>query len=340
MRITINNFFVIIMLTLTLIIAGCSSNGSNDNGKEKSKTIKVANFYADDHPVNKALNEKFKKIVEEKTDNNLEVEIHSNSALGGEEEMWDSLRNGTLEMAEIGVIMEPEVPKVSILTLPFLFEDYDHAQKVLNGDVGQQISEQIEEKAPVKFLAYGINGFRSFSSTDPIEKMDDFKGYKLRSANIPQLLAMSESLGATVSPMPISEIFSSLEQGVIDGQENPISTLKSNGWYEVQDYVLESQHVFLPNEIMVNLEFWEGLTDEEQTIIEDAAKESAEYEWDLFIEEEEEVKEFLEQEGVTITEPDEQFTNEMIEATKGVYENFYEDNSWGKEVVDQIKEEK
>src|SRR5690625_3466494 len=223
-----NNIIIFSFLSVILLV-GCSADSSTDevSGEDSEKrTIKIANFYADDHAVNIALNEKFKTIVEEESNGSLEVEVYSNSQLGGEEQMWDSVKNGTLEMAEIGVVMESEVPMIGILTLPFLFESYDHAQKVLQGSVGDQIGEQLEEKASIEFLGYGINGFRSFSSNKPIEKMEDFKGYRLRSANIPQLLQMSEDLGATVTPMAISEIFTGLEQG---RSEEHTSELQSRG---------------------------------------------------------------------------------------------------------------
>lgn len=336
-------FLLVVILS---IFAACgsqessSSDGNNNSSaeNEETKVIKVANFYAEDHAVNKALSEKFKSLVEENSNGTLEVEIYPNSQLGGEEQMWDSVQNGTIEMAEIGVIMESEVPKVGLLTLPFLFKSYEHAEKVLNSEIGDEIGANIEEVASVKFLGYGINGFRSFSSNRPIEKMEDFKGYKLRSANIPQLIEMSESMGATVTPMPISEIFAALEQGVVDGQENPISTLRSNGWYEVQTDVLESQHVFLPNTIMMNRDFWESLTEEEQEIVQEAVDISAEYEWELFIESEDEDKKFLEDNGITITKPDDSFKEQMIEATEDIYTKFYEKFDWGEETVKRIKE--
>src|SRR5690625_6512843 len=147
---------IIIFSTLgVILLVGCSADSSTDEvsgeGSEK-RTIKIANFYAYDNAVNIALNEKFKTIVEEESNGSLEVEVYSNSQLGGEEQMWDSVKNGTLEMAEIGVVMESEVPMIGILTLPFLFESYDHAQKVLQGSVGDQIGEQLEEKATIEFL--------------------------------------------------------------------------------------------------------------------------------------------------------------------------------------------
>lgn len=322
----------------SLVLSGCG--GKAEGSDSEQKTIKMANFYAEDHAVNIALKEKFVTMVEENSGGTLKVELYPNSQLGGEEMMWDGVKSGTIEMAEIGVIMEPEVPMISLFTLPFVFEDYDHAQKVLAGSVGEQIGKQIEEKANVKFLGYGVNGFRAISSNKLIEDMSDFKGFKLRAANIPQLIRQSELLGATVTPMAISEIFTGLEQGVIDGQENPIPTLKTSGWYEAQSHVLKSNHVFLPNEILVNKDFWNSLTEEEQEVIQEAVDASTKYEWEILIANEQSDIEFLEEEGIVITEPTKEFKDKMIEATEPVYTEFYEKNPWGEDVVKEILDAK
>lgn len=332
-------------LSSSMVLAGCSSDTSSGSAEgsdsapkaTETKTIKVANWYADDHGVNIALNEKFKTLVEKNSNGTLKVEIYSNSKLGGEEQMYDSVRAGTLEVAVISAIIEPEVPKVSTLSLPFLFRDLDHAQNVLKGEIGQEIAAQIEENTGVKLLGYGINGFRVFSSNKPLEKIEDFKGYRVRMPNVPQMIAVGQNLGATVTPMPISEVFSALEQHVVDGQDNPYATLRANAWYEVQSHVLESNHIFLPHNIIMNKKFWDGLTPEEQKVVQDAMTESAAYEWELYRENEEKDKEFLKEKGLEIIVPDENFKNQMIDATKGIYDEFYKNNSFGEEIVNKIR---
>ncbi|MBP1934851.1 TRAP transporter substrate-binding protein [Ammoniphilus resinae] len=338
--------FCILSLTLAMstFLTACSSNtetgqantGSNEKS-EGTKTIKIAHWYAADHVVNIALNEKFKTLVEKNSNGSLKVDVYANSQLGGEEQMYDSVRAGTLEMAEIGVIMEPEVPKIGILTLPYLFKDFNHAKEILFGEIGADIGAQLEEKTGLKFMGYGVNGFRVFSSNKPIEKIEDFEGFKVRMPNIPQMIAVGQSLGAVVSPMPISEIFTALEQKVVDGQDNPYSTLRANTWYEVQSHVLESRHMFLPNTLVANQKFWDSLSPEQQKIVQDAITESTAYEWELSEKSEQDDKKFLEEKGLKITVPDENFRNQMIEATSNIYDNFYEKNAWGKEIVDKIK---
>jgi TRAP-type transport system periplasmic protein len=337
-----------IALSSSVLMAGCGSSkeatkadakkgetGSNETAK--AKTIKIGNWYAEDHAVNIALKEKFKTLVEKNSNGTLKVEVYPNSALGSEEKMYDSVRGGTIEMAEIGVIMEPQVPKIGILTLPYLFKDFNHAKTVLSGEVGADIGAQLEEKTGLKFLGYGINGFRVFSSSKPLQKIQDFKGFKVRMPNVPQMIAVGQALGANVSPMPISEIFSALETKVVDGQDNPYSTLRANKWFEVQSNVLESRHMFLPNTIVANKKFWDSLTPEQQKVVQEAMKESAAYEWELSEKDEEKDKKFVQDKGLKITVPDENLRSQMIDATKGIYDSFYKKNAWGKDIVEKIK---
>lgn len=322
-------------LASSILLAGCSDGASGE--KNNTKTIKVANYFADSHPQNVALNEKFKKIVEEESNGQLKVQIFSNSTLGAEKEFYDGIRNGTIEMGIPGLIMQADIPKMAVPEWPFLFRDYEHAKKVLNGPIGEEITADLEPVHGVRPLAWSANGFRMFSSNKTIENMDDFRGLRVRMPNIPNYIKLGENLGTNVSPMPISEVFSALEQKVVDGQDNPIATLKSSGWYEVQSDVLESNHMFSPNLYIINSKFWDSLTEEQQKIIEKASKESAAYEFELMEKSYEEDKKFLEEKGVKFTEPSEEFVNAMEKAAQPLYEEFYKKYDWSKVIVEKIK---
>src|SRR5699024_5690101 len=208
------------LISTMLILSACGESGSNE-------TIRVSNTFGEDHLQNKALSEKFKSIIEEETEGDIEVEIYEDSKLGDEKEVYDGVRDGTIEMVVAGKIMSDDVPKMSIGDWPFLFRDLDHAEKVLNGPVGDEVKEQLEEKAGVKSLGWSANGFRMFSSNKSIEDMEDLKGQKMRLPDIDNFVKMGEALDLNVTSLPIEEVFTSLEQGVVDGQDNPISTLKA-----------------------------------------------------------------------------------------------------------------
>lgn len=334
--------FLCLTLSALILLAGCSTSKETANvpagsAGPETKTIKITNFYADDHVVNKAIKEKFKPMVEKNSNGTLKVNIFSNSQLGGEEQMYDGTRNGTIEMAVLSIIMESDVPKIGLFSLPFLFKDYTHAKSVLNGPIGEDIKTEFEANTGLKHLGYGVNGFRVVSSNRPIEKLEDFKGLKIRMPNVPQMIATGQALGATVSPMPISEIFSALEQKVVDGQENPYTTLRFNGWYEVQSHVLETRHFFLPNNYVASNKFWSSLTPEQQKVVQEAVKATVEREWELSEKGEAEDKKFLEDNGLKITVPDENFKAQMMQATTNIYKQFYKKYPWAEETVNKIK---
>ncbi|RLL43873.1 TRAP transporter substrate-binding protein [Oceanobacillus piezotolerans] len=329
-----------ITLAGAIFLAGCSSAGTTSNGSEsEKKTIKVAHYFADNHPQNIALKEKFKKIVEEETNGELEVEIYANSTLGAEKEFYDGVRNGTIEMGIPGLIMQADIPKMSVPEWPFLFRDFEHVKKVLNGPIGEEITADLDTKHGVTPLAWSANGFRMISSNRTIESMEDFEGLRLRMPNIPNYIKLGEALGTNVNPLPISEIFTALEQKVVDAQDNPVATLRNSGYYEVQSDVLESKHMFSPNIYIINSEFFNSLTEEQQQIIQKAAEEAAAYEFDLLEKSYEEDKTYLEDNGIKFTTPDEGFTEDMINASQSVYDEIFAENDWAEELVEKIKAE-
>jgi tripartite ATP-independent transporter DctP family solute receptor len=238
-----------------------------------------------------------------------------------------------------GLIMQADVPKMAVGEWPFLFKDFAHAKKVLEGPIGKEMTDEMEAKHGVHALAWSANGFRMFSSNRAIASLDDFKGLRIRMPNIPNYIKLGQLLGANITPMPISEVFTALEQKVVDGQDNPIATLKASAWYEVQSDVLESKHMFSPNLYIINGKLWSQLTPEQQKILEEAAKESADYEWELLEKSYEEDKKFLMEHGIKFTTPDASFQQAMEKAAQPLYDEIYQTYPWAKEMVEKIKAE-
>ncbi|MFC4768050.1 TRAP transporter substrate-binding protein [Effusibacillus consociatus] len=330
-------------LATSILVSGCGSSktatSESGNTAAKTHTIKIANYFAENHPQNVALREKFKPLVEKNSNGTLKVEIYENSKLGAEKEFYDGVRNGTIEMGIPGMIMQADIPKMAIPELPFLFKDYKHAKTVLSGPLGKELTAEMEAKHGVRVLAWSANGFRMVSSNKSITNLEDFKGFRLRMPNIPNYIALGKSWGANVTPMPISEVFAALEQKVVDGQENPIATLRASGWYEVQKHVLESRHMFSPNVYIVNNKFWQKLTPEQQKAVEEASKAAADYEWELLEKNEATDKKFLEEKGLKFHTPDDNFKKQMQSAAQPIYEEFYKKNPSTKELIEKIKAE-
>lgn len=318
-----------------LILSACGSDGS---GSGDAKTIKIANYFAEDHPQNIALKEKFKPLVEENSNGSLKVQIYPNSQLGAEEQFYEGVRNGTIEMGIPGMIMQSAVEKLAVPEWPFLFEDYDHVQEVLNGEIGEELTADLEEIHGVKALAWSANGFRMVSSNRTIDSTDDFEGLRLRMPNIPNYIELGKRLGANVSPLAIDEVFTGLEQGVIDAQDNPIASVRASGWYEVQSDILESNHMFSPNLYVINSEFWNDLTEEQQQVLEEASIESATYEFEVMEKSYEEDKAYLEENGLTFTTPAEDFQATMAESAQPMYDEFYAEFEWAEDLVQRIRD--
>lgn len=335
-----------VILASSVMLVGCggsedasSGNGGSEGEAVATTTIKVANYFAEDHPQNVALREKFKPLVEEGSNGSLKVEIYPNSQLGAEQEFYDGVRNGTIEMGIPGMIMQSSVEKLAVPEWPFLFKDYDHVKNVLNGPIGEELTEDLESIHGVRALAWSANGFRMFSSNKPLASIDDFNGVRLRMPNIPNYIDLGQRLGANVTPLAISEVFTGLEQKVIDGQDNPIATLRASGWYEVQSDVLESNHMFSPNLYIINSNFWNGLTEEQQVVIQEAAIASADYEFSLMEESFSTDKEYLEENHITFTIPSDEFRADMLGAVEPMYSEFYNQFDWAEDLVERIRAE-
>lgn len=328
--------FLVFMLT-TLVGCGKTDTASKQsNDTSKKFTIKVANWYAPEHPQNQAL-AKFKEIVEKKSNGNIKVEIYDNSKLGSEDVFIDSVKNGTVEMGVPGTMLSKDQPLISVAEMPFLFRDYDHAYKALNGPIGDKMTEGLIEKVGVRNLAWTVNGLRQVTANRPIESMADFKGLRLRVPNVPYYVQMTKALGANPTTMAFSEVFTGLEQKVIDGQENPFSTIRSSSFNEVQKYCLVTNHMFSPNEWIINEKFYQSLGAENQKIVADAAKEAAAYNWELAKQKEVEDKDYLKKNGMTIIEPDAAFRQQMIDSQKEVRQWFYTNYPGSEELAKEIE---
>lgn len=328
---------MVLALALSLSLAACgggngggaaSSNaggGASGGGSPaETKTIKFAHWFAEDHPQHLAML-KFKELVEERSNGTLKVEIYPNSQLGSEDVYDQSVSQGTVEMGCAGTNIQMYLPRIAVSEAPFLFNGWEDAEAILTGEIGDALTDGLIEGGNMRCLAITVNGFRQTSSNKPMYSMDDLKGQKLRTPNIPHFIQMMDCLGVTSVPMAMSEIFNALETKVADGQENPYPTIYTSSFYEVQKYILESNHMFSPNFWVINEDFYQGLTDAQREALESSIAEAAEYNWDISIEADNNAKANIEAAGTTtIIVPDEAFKQQMRDAMSPVYDYFYE----------------
>ena len=196
--------------------------------------------------------------------------------LGGERDMIEGLQIGSLDLVITSTgPLGNFVPEVFALDLPFLFRDYDHARKTLDGEIGQELLAKIGENNLVG-LAWSENGFRHVTNSQrPITSPADLQGIKLRTMENKVHMAAFQGMGASPTPMAFPELFGALQQGVVDGQENPVTVITASKFWEVQKHVSLTGHVYSPAVVLASPVLFDGLTDEQKGWFMEAAKASA-----------------------------------------------------------------
>ncbi|NBB91038.1 MAG: DctP family TRAP transporter solute-binding subunit [Spirochaetes bacterium] len=222
---------------------------------------------------------KFVELVEERTDGKISIEIFPNAQLGDERTLLESMQIGTVEM---GVITNGPVAnfveEIAVFELPFLFPSPEDAYRVLDGEIGQELLDKLEE-VDLKGLAYAERGFRNLTnSVRPVRTPADVQGLKIRVMENPVYIDTFQALGANAVPMAWTEALTAMQQQTIDGQENPINVIYSFKLYEPQEYLSLTRHTYAPAIIVMSLDYWNRLPADAQQILEDAAQEAAEYE--------------------------------------------------------------
>lgn len=325
------------ILTSCAVLAGALTGcGGSSGGREK--LVKIAICVSNTTPAATAMEEVFKPMVEEKTQGRYSIELYPAGVLGAEKVTYDYTRAGIVELCVVGTAMWSETPLMTVPDFPFVFRDVEHARRSYQGKLGDYIAEEIESTQPVQLLSWFPNGARVFTSNKELNSLDDFSGQKLRMPNNPIHVRLAESLGANVVIMDMGEVFTSLEQGVVDGQDNPLSTVKSEGWYEVQDYVLNTNHIVASLELFAGQEFWNSISPEDQAIFEEAAKEASDYAWDMYIGQLENDKQFMIDNGLTFTELSDEDRAAMQEKIQPVYDYLDSQYEWAPEIRQMISE--
>lgn len=327
-------FSLIIAIAFMFSLSSCKDETSRTGGQ----LVKVATVVAPTHPVNIAMREVFLPMIEEETDGRYNVQLYDSGRLGGEKQLYDYTRSGIIEITAVGTVMWSEIDMMATPDFPFIFRDVKHARKVYEGKIGDEIANYLEDREPLKFMAWAPNGARVFSSSKDLKSIEDFKGQKLRMPNNPIHVKLAESLGANVVIMDMSEVFTSLEQGVIDGQDNPLSTFRQEGWYTVSKDIYETNHMVSSIEMLGNEEFLDSLPKEDRDVFEKAAKKTAQRAWDIYEQSIKDDKEFLREEGIEITEPTQEEREKMREMAQPVYDYLYEKYDWAEDLIKRIQE--
>nr|WP_315428219.1 TRAP transporter substrate-binding protein [uncultured Albidiferax sp.] len=244
----------------------------------KEHVFKVGIGLSDDHPQALAV-KYFAEQLAAKSGGKLVAKLYAGGALGNDVSMTSALRGGTLEMTvpDSSTLMALIKP-FGVLNLPLTFNTEQEADAVLDGPFGQKLLAKLPEKGLIG-LGYWENGFRHVTnSRRPITKADDIAGLKLRVIQNQLFLDSFNALGANATPMPFTELFSAMEQGAVDGQENPTATILASRFYEVQKHLVLSRHMYSTWVLLMSKKTWDELSPQEQKIVQEAAREATLYE--------------------------------------------------------------
>lgn len=288
-------YFFILAIAFTLI--SCSN-------EDRVKTIKLAHGLDITHSVHKGMVFLAEKVAE-KSGGRLQVEIYPNQQLGTERQCLELLQIGSLGMTKVsGAVLESFAPKAKVLSLPYVFKNKQHSYDILDGAIGREILIE-SEKYWLRGLCYYDAGSRSFYTKEkPINTPDDLGGLKIRVQESATAMKMVRNLGGAPTPIPWGEIYTSLQQGMVDGAENNPPSFYLSRHYEVCKYYCLNEHTAVPDLLIISTIIWNKLSPEEQGWLQEAANESVVLQRKLWDESEQEALKAVEAAGVEIIRPD------------------------------------
>lgn len=326
---------LVFSLVFILILSACSSANGDTGSAGKPMKLTFAYELPEGHPWGMGAAE-FKKIVEERTNGEIKIELYGNGSLAGSgREIQEGAKIGTIDIGISSTPMAQLNQYQDIFSLPYIFSSREEAWEVLDGPIGDRVGEKLSEHNLVH-LAYWEDGFRQITNDKhPINTLDDFKGLRIRVPESDVRIQTFKALGASPLPMAWSEVFTALQQGTIEGQENPLSVVSSSSFYDVQKYLTISNHVYSPATLFINKSKWDALTEEQQEIILEAAQAGRDINRKLNAEQDAEMVKNLEGKGMEVTVLEDVQT--FREATKTVWDDVAKSiGGDAQEIIDEI----
>lgn len=277
--------------------------------------IKAGHVLATKSPYHLGM-EEFAKTVAQATEGRYVIEIYPNGQIGSERDLIEGVQLGSVDMAIVasGPVSNFS-PELAVVDLPFLFRDYEHADRVFKGKIGMELAKKIDTIG-VKCLGFWENGFRNLTNNKhPVNSVTDVKGLKIRTMENAMHQALWKSLGADPVPMAWGDAYTAMQQGAIDGQENPLPIILAMKVSEVNKYLAITEHVYAPAVVLLNLDIWENMSDADKAAIESAFLKAGDFERAVNRQQVKEGIAELEKQGMAVTYPDK---NEFMKASEKV----------------------
>ncbi|MCM3691984.1 DctP family TRAP transporter solute-binding subunit [Neobacillus niacini] len=319
---------LVFLLVSILVITGCgrpkdSAKTAGENGGKEVHTIRIAYLVSEEQSSHLAAIT-YKEKLEKESDGRLKVELYPNGQLyPSDREAIEAVQLGNIEMTIPALApLASFNKKFLVFDLPFLFNNHEAAYKALDGELGQELLKELEQN-DLKGLVFAENGFRNMSNnTGAIEKPEDLQGLKFRTLENPVHTDTFKSFGANASPFAFGELYTALQQKTYDAMEAPISLYYTNKFYEVQDYLTMTGHVYAATILLMNNDFYNGLPKDLQELVVKASEEYRTEQRELAQKQDVEFLEKLKETGMKVNELTDEQRELFREAAKSVYDKY------------------
>lgn len=317
-------FNLLVILGLLIFVFSSVGNAA------ETYTLSFGHGVMSSHPTHFAAL-RVKELVEERSDGRLKIDIYPNRQLGEEREMVEGLQMGTIDITSVSTgPLGGFVPEIGVVDLPFLFKNNIHAYGVLDGPIGEELLDKFSEKG-IYGAAFWENGWRHLTANKAINKPEDLEGLKIRTMENKVHMDAFKEMGASPIPMVWGEVYTSLNQGVIDAQENPITVIYTNNLFEVQAYTMETGHLYSPHVVLVSQVSLNKLPEDLQKILINTIKEVTVYQRSKSIEIESRQKKLLKEKGMEVLAVDKISFQKAVEP---VYKKYAD--KFGEELINRI----
>lgn len=324
----ISTTLFILMLTALFVFSSSAA---------QTYQVRMATYFGSDHAASIALREVFKPKVEERTNGNVVINIFDNCQLGAEVEFTENLRAGTIEMAIFGNMLENTLQTLKILQQPFIFDGPDHLLKVLNGPVGEKLLSDFATVGVTPLSGFTQGEVHLANNKRTIRTLEDAKGLRMRVWEGESIIKTMKAIGISPIAMALTETYTALQQGIVDGVPNSILNFENMGWGDQLKYISKMTLMVFPNYYVANKAWFDKLPEEYQLAIRESAIESAEYTMKIMAQKEAETEAYLADNfGATIITLTDEEKEPFRQATKVVLDEFSGQNPWAAELFEDI----
>ncbi|KJS81162.1 MAG: hypothetical protein JM58_17585 [Peptococcaceae bacterium BICA1-8] len=303
---------LLLMLIIATVSLGCGGGAEKTTPQESPKqespkevySLKLGHNVTPDSAVDQGAH-KFKELVEKKTDGQVQVTIFPSAQLGSEIDMVKNMGMGAIDIVVPGDgAFGTYTPKFQSLVLPFVFSNVDHMDRVYNGEIGKEMDATFRQTANSTILAVWHRGPRNLTANEAKPTPDNLKGMKLRVTTIPIIVSAWEAMGTNPTPIAFPELFVSLQQGVVDGQENPLDLIYTSNFHEVQSHIMLTEHTYSPWLFMMNVDKYNSFPEDVRKKFDEALAEATAFQKQLVKDSEADYLKKLKDAGANVIEVD------------------------------------